>query len=100
MSWALLEAHAGSSLGTSSWKPVGYASMAFACGRQSSLAVPMEFYCSAGSGPGSSKKGYGCSVQKSIKQDIYLVGTSGVLPWDCAVLGTLEPISVNVAMHF
>lgn len=50
-------------------------------------------------GPGSSKKGYGCSVQKSVKQDIYLVGTLGVLPWDCEVLGTLEPISVNVAMH-
>lgn len=73
--------------------------MTFACGKQSSLAVPMGFDCSAGGGPVFSKKGYGCSVQQSVKRDMYLVGTLGVLSWDCAVLGTLEPISVNVAMH-
>lgn len=73
--------------------------MAFARGRQSALAAPMGFDCSAGGGPGFRKKGYRCSVQQSVKQDMHLVGTLGVLSWDCAVLGTLESISVKVAMH-
>lgn len=70
-----------------------------AYGKQSSLAAPMGFDCSASGGPGFSKKGHRCSVQQSVKQDMHLVGTLEILSWDCAVLGTLEPISVNVAMH-